>query len=274
MKTDQTLSDRVIALPESRQLDILAAMLQKRGALVRRCPLVAILDRPDQKLVQEWIQRCTSQPYEYFIILTGEGMRRLSSCAGRTGMHEEFVSALQKMHKIVRGPKPGQALREIGLKPDMVAEQPTTDGVITSLEGLKIDGSRIGVQLYGDDPNIKLMEYLRIRDVKIDPVAPYIYAPDSDEEQVLQLIDELAKGEIDAITFTSQPQLRRLLGIAKKNNRIRSLEEGLANTIVAAVGPVMAEALKSAGIRVDVVPDTSYFMKPMVNVLEQRFQSV
>ncbi len=55
--TDQTLplTGRYIALPESRELDLFAAMLVKRGAEVLRCPLVSIHDAPDQQPVLDWI---------------------------------------------------------------------------------------------------------------------------------------------------------------------------------------------------------------------------
>ena len=49
--TDQrgngALSGRRIALPETRELDRLAQMLEEHGAETLRCPMVAISDVPD-----------------------------------------------------------------------------------------------------------------------------------------------------------------------------------------------------------------------------------
>lgn len=269
---EKKLAGRVIALPESRQLDVLAAMLEKRGARVVRCPLVAILDTPNPEPVHGWLQRCIERPFDDLILLTGEGLRRLNGFAERLGKTEAYVTALRCMRKISRGPKPGQALKELGLKPDLVAVAPTTDGVIATLETLQMDGRRVGVQLYGEDPNIKLMDYLRTRNTDPDPVSPYVYASDSDDARVKELIDRLATGEIDAITFTSQPQLRRLQSVAGKAGLEDKLHDGLERTVVAAIGPVMANALEAAGVRVDMIPDTNYFMKPMVSGLEALFE--
>src|SRR5256885_8420178 len=43
----QPLAGRTIAVPETRELEVFAAMLERRGASVVRCPLVAIRDAPD-----------------------------------------------------------------------------------------------------------------------------------------------------------------------------------------------------------------------------------
>lgn len=261
---EKKLAGRLIALPESRQLDILAAMLEKRGAWLVRCPLVAILDTPDPEPVHGWLHRCVERPFDDLILLTGEGLRRLSGFADRLGKTEAFVSALSRIRKITRGPKPGQALKELGLKPDLVADTPTTDGVIATLNALELNSRRIGVQLYGEDPNRKLMDYLRHHGAIPDPVSPYIYASESDDAQVGALIDRLAAGEIDAIAFTSQSQYSRLREVAHKLGKATELKTGLDKTVVAAVGPVVAAALEAGGVRVDLMPESSYFMKPMV----------
>lgn len=268
---EKSLDGRLIALPESRQLDVLATMLEKRGAGVVRCPLVAILNTPDHESVHRWLRRCIEQPFDDLILLTGEGLRRLNGFAEGLGKTEAFIAALNRMRKITRGPKPGQALKGLGLKPDLVAVAPTTDGVMATLDNLEMKGRRVGIQLYGEDPNKKLMDYLQRRNAHPDPVSPYVYASKSDDGQVGSLIDQLVAGAIDAITFTSQPQYKRLQEVARKLGKEEELKTGLEKTTVAAVGPVVAGALEAAGVRVDIVPDTNYFMKPMVSGLEALF---
>ncbi|MEE8290886.1 MAG: uroporphyrinogen-III synthase, partial [Candidatus Tectomicrobia bacterium] len=50
------LANRTVAIPETRQLDLLAEMLEQRGAVVIRCPLVAILDAPDPEPIEAWLK--------------------------------------------------------------------------------------------------------------------------------------------------------------------------------------------------------------------------
>lgn len=261
------LSNRVVALPETRQLDVLAELLERRGASTVRCPMVAILDAPDPKPVEAWLKQFIQDPGDDLILLTGEGLRRLLGFAERAGIKAPFIAALGRVRKIVRGPKPSRALQEIKLKPDVSAEQPTTDGVIATLDKQALQGRTIHVQLYGTDPNRKLIDYLRGRGVQVHTVAPYVYASAAEDARVADLIQQMAQGRIDAIAFTSQPQYRRLRDVAQTHGLEALLAQGLARVKVAAVGPVVAEELKRAGVRVDLMPSDSYFMKPLVNEL-------
>lgn len=265
--TSNALRGQVVAVPETRQLDILVELLTNRGATVRRVPLVSILDAPDQKPIATWLANFIATPPDYFIILTGEGLRRLHGAAQRADCAAAFVEALRKVCKICRGPKPGRALKEIDLKPDMLGKAPTTPGIIEALDELKLEGKRVAVQLYGEEPNRLLMDYLQSRSAVGIPVAPYIYAPRADEDKILELIEALASGEITMMTFTSQPQYSRLLEVAKRHGREARLQEGLAKVSVAAVGPVVGDQLRDAGVNVAVMPESLFFMKPMVTEL-------
>lgn len=261
------LRGQVVAVPETRQLDILVELLVNRGATVRRVPLVSILDAPDQRPLEAWLSDFIAAPPDYFIILTGEGLRRLLGVAQRGDREAAFIDALRQVCKICRGPKPGRALKEIDLKPELLGKAPTTSGIIEALQDLDLEGKRVAVQLYGEEPNRLLMDYLQGRGANSMAVAPYIYAPRADEDKVLELIEALATGEITMMTFTSQPQYTRLRDVAKRHAKEARLREGLARVSVAAIGPIVGEQLREAGVKVAVMPESLFFMKPMVTEL-------
>lgn len=263
----QTLSGRRIAVPETRELDLFAAMLERRGAAVLRCPLVAIKDAPDPAPVLEWIRRFAAGGCDDLVLLTGEGLRRLLGCIERhePDLREAFLRELARVRKITRGPKPARELRELGLKPDIPATVPTTEGVIAALRGERLQGRRIGVQLYGTDPNRPLMDFLTAAGATVLPVAPYVYADQADDAAVRTLLERMAAGEVDAIAFTSTPQVERLFAVGPEP----LVRDALSRTLVAAVGPVVGEALRERGIEVQSMPSGSYFLKPLTNALEQ-----
>jgi hypothetical protein len=62
------------------------------------------------------------------------------------------VERMRTARKIVRGPKPTRALRQVGLMPEITADVPTSAGVIDALRGLDLKGRRVGLQLYPDGP--------------------------------------------------------------------------------------------------------------------------
>ncbi|HEY3486464.1 MAG TPA: uroporphyrinogen-III synthase, partial [Gammaproteobacteria bacterium] len=232
-----------------------------------------IEDASDAEPVNGWLRRYIESPFDDFIILTGEGIRRLRGFAARMGVEAQWIESLRRMRKLARGPKPGRALQEIGLKPELQAVEPTTAGIIATLSGLELKGRRMAVQLYGEDPNEKLMTYLSGRGIKPDTVAPYRYASESDDSQVEDMIKLLIAGEIDAIAFTSSSQYQRLAEVAAKTGLREQLLLGLGKTIVAAVGPVVAATIQADGVRVDMMPEESFFMKPMVSKLSGIFSA-
>src|SRR4051794_109854 len=99
------LENRAIALAEGRQLEELAQLLEKEGARAVRCPLLSILDAPDDAPVLAWLRRLTADQLHWVILLTGEGLRRLLACADRHGLRDAAVAALGRTRLAVRGPK-------------------------------------------------------------------------------------------------------------------------------------------------------------------------
>ncbi|MDA0281292.1 MAG: uroporphyrinogen-III synthase [Proteobacteria bacterium] len=269
-----SLESRVVALPESRQLEILADLFERRRAKVIRVPLVSILDAPDQSPVVAWLERFMADPPDRLVILTGEGIRRLITAANRLGRQAEFVNALASVSKICRGPKPGRALKEFALKTDILAAEPTTVGVIKTLKTLDLANSRVSVQLYGEDPNLLLMDYLSQCGLEsCDSVAPYIYASNCDTGKIHEVIQQMNSGAIDLIVFTSKSQIDRLFSVAKKANLQSELEKGLRKTKIAAIGPIVRDELLNHGCEVHIMPSTSYFMKPLVRAAEVMYAS-
>jgi uroporphyrinogen-III synthase len=269
---EQALQGRTVAVPESRELDVFSAMLERRGAVVLRCPLVAILDAPDSQPVLAWIRWFIGDehPCEDLILLTGEGLRRLLSCIDRHApeLRADFVLRLGRVRKITRGPKPARVLRELGLKPDIMAQAPTTAGVIASLQAEPLAGRIVGVQLYGTEPNRPLMAFLEAAGAQARSVAPYVYANQSDAAEVHALLECMAAGGVDAIAFTSVAQVERLFAIGPAE----LVRAALRRTEVAAIGPVVADALARHEVDVDLMPRESFFMKPLTSVMAAAFQ--
>ncbi|HEY8520828.1 MAG TPA: uroporphyrinogen-III synthase [Gammaproteobacteria bacterium] len=263
---DTPLAGKTVAVPEARQLDVLAGLLERRGATVVRCPLVSIVDA-DAGPVTAWIERFVAAPPRVVVFYTGEGVERLLRFARDAGLEQRFLDALRVTTKVVRGPKPRRALQRAGLEVDAAASEPTTDGLIAALDRLDVAGARVAVQLYSPDQDTKLADHLRARGAEVDAVAPYVYASAADDERVAELIERLAAGGIDAIAFTSKSQVERLRAVAAARGLAETLASGLARTRVAAVGPVVAAELEASGFRVDAMPTDSYSMKPLVSSL-------
>ncbi|MDE2476528.1 MAG: uroporphyrinogen-III synthase, partial [Alphaproteobacteria bacterium] len=137
-----------IIVPESRELDLFAGLLEAEGATAIRCPLVQIAGLDDASALDAWIDLLIAGEFEDLILLTGEGLRRIVSRAERLGRRPAAVDALKRVRTIIRGPKPARALRELGLSPGISAATPTSEGVVDAVAGQDLQGRKIGVQLY------------------------------------------------------------------------------------------------------------------------------
>jgi uroporphyrinogen-III synthase len=242
---------RVLIL-ETREEAQFSRLLSEQGADVLQCPMFAINDAPDPAPIEAWIRRSIEKPFDDLVLMTGEGLRRLMKVVRRIGVEQEFVAALGKMRKFTRGPKPGKALREIGLEAQTTTEKPTSEGIAEMLSRLDLRGRRVGLQLYPDKDHGALIGAVKAQGAEVDTVLPYVYDAKAADANIVTAIDEMARGRIDAIALTNLGQIRRLLDTAKKHGWEDRLREGLAQTPIASVGPAVSDELKSHGLRTDI----------------------
>ena len=132
-----------ILILETREEAQFSRLLAEQGADVLQCPMFTINDAPDSAAVEAWIRRCIDKPFDDLVLMTGEGLRRLRKVARRIAIDQDFVAALGKARKFARGPKPGRALREIGLEPQGTTEKPTSEGMIEMLSRVDLKGHRV-----------------------------------------------------------------------------------------------------------------------------------
>jgi Uroporphyrinogen-III synthase len=250
-----------ILVPESRELDLFAAMLEEAGASTLRCPLVRILALADTSEADGFIDRCIAGEFQDIVFLTGEGLRYLLKYAG--SRRDTFVAALGRMRKIVRGPKPARVLRELALTPDVTAQQPTSDSVLETIAS-SADGRRIAVQLYPGDGAARLVDGLKSQGAFVTTITPYRYASDADTALVQAAIEAVIAHRIGLIAFTASPQIDRMIAVAGQLGQEAALRKALADTSVAAVGPVVAANLARYGITAALAPAASFHMKPLV----------
>jgi uroporphyrinogen-III synthase len=257
-----------ILILETREEAQFSRLLAEQGADVLQCPMFTINDAPDAAPIEAWIRRFVETPCDDLVLMTGEGLRRLMKVARRIDLDRDFVAALGKARKFARGPKPGKALREIGLEPQVTTEKPTSDGIIEMLSRLDLSGHRVGLQLYPDKDHGRLIDAIAAQGAEVEPVLPYVYDAQAADTNIVTAIGELAQGRIDAVALTSSGQVRRLIEVAKAHGCEAQLREGLAHTPIASVGPVVSDELKSHGLRTDIAPaNEAYFMKPLISAM-------
>jgi uroporphyrinogen-III synthase len=271
-QASRIMADRLngyrILILETREEAQFSRLLAEQGAHVLQCPMVAIHDAPDPAPIEAWIRRFIAAPFDDLVLMTGEGLRRLMKVARRLGLDQDFVAAVGQARKFARGPKPGRALREIGLEPQQTTEKPTSEGVAEMLSHVDLKGHRVGLQLYPDKDHSALIGAITAQGAEVDTVLPYVYNAQAADANIIAAIDEMVRGAVDAIALTNLGQVRRLFEAAQTHGCEARLREGLARTPIASVGPVVSEELKSHGLRTDIYPaNDAFFIKPLISAM-------
>ncbi|MGL3108266.1 uroporphyrinogen-III synthase [Bradyrhizobium sp. BR 1432] len=264
---DRLNGTRILIL-ETREEAQFAKLLAEQGAEVVQCPMFTIHDAPDPAPVEAWIRRAIDKPFDDLVLMTGEGLRRIMKLAVARGLDQALVAALAKSRKFTRGPKPGKALREVGLDARQTTEKPTTEGVIEMLGGLDLKGHRLGLQLYPDKDHSALTGALAAQGAEVDTVLPYVYDSKAADANIVAAIDAMAEGRINSIALTNLGQVRRLFEAAKAHGSEARLRAGLERTLIASVGPAVSGELAAHGLRTDVSPvEDHYFMRPLISAM-------
>lgn len=264
---DRLNGTRILIL-EAREEAQFSKLLTEQGAEVVQCPMFTIQDAPDPAPVEAWIRRAIDRPFDDLVLMTGEGLRRIMKLARARGLDQAFIAALAKSRKFARGPKPGKALREVGLEAQQTTEKPTTEGVIEMLARIDLKGHRLGLQLYPDKDHSALTGALTAQGAEVDTVLPYIYDPKAADANIIAAINDMAEGRIDAVALTNLGQVRRLIEAAKAHGSEAKLRTGFERTLIASVGPAVSGELAAHGLRTDVAPvEDHYFMRPLISAM-------
>jgi uroporphyrinogen-III synthase len=246
------MKGRTVAILESRMGAQLTDLVARRGGVPLHAPALAEIADLDPAAIRELIEGCRQDPARAVIFQTGVGTRALFDATDKLGLTEEFLRMLERTEVVVRGPKPTGVLRGRGVKIQRGAADPfTTTEVLQLIEDMDLRNSRVLVQSYGE-PNRALDEALEKRGARVTEIPTYRWALPADVRPLQDLMDALQQGRVDAVLFTSASQIRNLCEVARGLGREAALVQDLNGTLVASVGPVCSEALRSRGIRVAV----------------------
>ena len=262
-----SLNGRTIAFVEARMTSEMAGLIERHGGVPYPAPVLQEVYLKDSPEVQQLVLDVCAGQVDAVTLLTGVGTQALVSTAATMGREEEFIHALDQLTVIARSPKPARVLRRHKIHIDVMPPEPyTTADLVNSLKDWDLSDKVVALQHYGG-PNRPLVTHLQEKGAQVREVTLYTWGLPEDETPVLSMIDDITGGGIDAVAFTSQPQVGNLLTIAAKADREAALRQSLGaagstgaggpgtGTVVASVGPVCTRRLKEANIAVDVEPD-------------------
>jgi uroporphyrinogen-III synthase len=250
--SEGALTGFTVAVTAERRRAEIAALLERRGARVVTAPAIAIVPLADDEALHAATAACIGLAPDLVVATTGIGFRGWLEAAEGWGMADALREVLRAAGIIARGSKPCGAIRAAGLTEDWAAASESTEEILRRLLAEGIAGRRIAVQEHGE-PQTAFVAALRGAGAAVVEVPVYRWVPPVDTAGVRRLAEQVAAGQVDAVTFTSAPAVKSFLDLAGPA-RTGVLDQFRGATLAACVGPVTAGPLTERGVPV-VMPE-------------------
>lgn len=244
-----------VLLPVDRRSGELSAALERHGARVRVAPALTIVPHVDDEHLIAQTRRLVTDPPDVVVATTGVGFRGWMETADEAGLHDELSAVMDRARIVARGPKARGAIQQAGFDADWVAESETSAELRDFLVAEGVQGLHVAVQHHGSGAD-GLDEAFEAAGARVTSLTIYRWGPPADPEVVAASTRQVARGEIDAVLFTSAPAAREWVLAADRADALAGVAARTADgrVLVAAVGPITAGPLRDVGID-PLVPD-------------------
>jgi uroporphyrinogen III methyltransferase / synthase len=142
-------------------------------------------------------------------------------------------------------------LKTVGVIPDLVPAQFTSEGIVNALRGLEVKGNTFLLPRAKDARDV-IVDYIKNQDGKCDVVPLY--------KAVLPKTPDMLTEKLDIITFTSSSTVKNFLKIYGK--------KALNNALIASIGPITTETLRENNIDVN-IESGKHDIKGLTEAIEQ-----
>lgn len=223
---------RVLVTRSAEQAGELAAALREAGAEPVLLPMIQAVPVERPAALDAALDELDA--YDALVFTSANGVRFFAGRARERGRELATLGA----RVVCVGPATAEAARRQGLPEAWVPRgRFDAEGLLAELaEALPPRGRRFLV-VRAEQGREVLPDGLRAAGARVDAVP--VYRTVAVETDAAALRAALARGELDALTFTSPSTVRHLLGWLDAPSRA-----GVARCVVAAIGPVTAAALQ------------------------------
>ncbi|HXV84732.1 MAG TPA: uroporphyrinogen-III synthase [Candidatus Binatia bacterium] len=235
---------------ESRRAKEMAELIRRHGGDPVVAPSMREVPLSENRAPLELFQKIEAGQVDLILLLTGVGTRTMVDAVAIHYSREQVAALLGSVPLLARGPKPVAALKELGLKPAMIAPEPNTwREVLAVLDcNVQLKGKRVAVQEYGVT-NRELLFGLEARSAEILRVPVYRWALPEDISPLQAVIHEIVEAKADIVVFTSAIQVENVFHVAQQGRLDTELAKSLTRTLLVSVGPVCSEALARFGLK-------------------------
>ena len=247
----------VVVTRKGNQAESMIDRLRELGAEPFFFPVIETIAPDDWSPLDNALNNLSQ--YQGLIFTSVNGVRFF---AERLKTIDQDIRELKGLRVFTIGPKTAEAVRDLGIKVDVVPENFVAESLIESIGRENVEGKRFLLPRATVAREV-LPEQLRKMGAIVD-VAP-AYKTILPETSVSTLAKRLEAGSIDIITFTSSSTVKNFLALTGEK-----LLPAIKKTTIACIGPVTAKTARDAGLNVEIVPE-EYTVPTLLDSIEAFF---
>ena len=238
----EPLSGKCVAVTRPReQSSEFVSLLNAMGARTYEVPTIQFVPPTDKKALDD---ACNiAQTFDWIVFTSAKGVDAFMK---RYIALENDVQSLKHVRLCAVGPATATKLGDYQLAVNAMPKEYRGEAVAELLEKY-VRGSRVLLPR-ADLASENLPGALRQAGAEVHEVIAYRTIPDRSKRHDVSTM--LIKKEIDVITFTSASTVQNFVAMMGDT----SVRDLLANTLIATIGPVTADAARSLGLTVTIVP--------------------
>jgi uroporphyrinogen III methyltransferase / synthase len=197
--------------------------------------------------------------YDGLIFTSANGVRFF---AERLKAVEQDIRELKGLRVYTIGPKTAEAVRNLGIRVDVVPEDFVAESLIESIGKESVKGKRFLLPR-ATVARETLPEQLRKLGAIVD-IAP-AYQTILPSQSADALGKRLKEGNVDVITFTSSSTVTNFLALTGEK-----LLPEIKKAKIACIGPITAKTAREAGLSVEIMPE-QYTVSSLMDAIENYF---
>jgi uroporphyrinogen III methyltransferase/synthase len=237
------LGRRIIVTRAREQASDLVRQLTEYGAECIQCPTIRVAPPQDWAPVDRAIAALGQ--YDWIIFTSVNGVdaffRRLFD-QGRD------VRAMGHIKTAVIGPATAERLGAWGLKSDIVPHSYRAESVVAAFADMPLQGRRVLLPRAKTARSVLPVELTRLG-ATVDEVTAY--ETRQVDDNAAQMLEYLADGTIDMVTFTSSSTVKNFHRLLPAER----IDELMANVAVASIGPITSQTARDLGLAVTIEAD-------------------
>ncbi len=248
---------RVLVTRSRAQASVLSRMLAECGAEAVELAVIEIKELTDTSELDEAVAHL--RDYHWIIFTSVNGVEAVWRRMRAIGLDARRFGAA-RIGAI--GPATAERLQELGLYPDFISQEYTSESILKGMKKLGVSGCRILLPRSDIAPRDLIDGLIRLGAEPFEVAAYRTVAPDDVASEGKR---RLLNGEIDVITFASSSTVANL--VALLDGDVAAINKAK----VACIGPATATAAEKAGIRVDIMAQ-EHTISGLVAAMESYFK--